>query len=1439
MQADGGYTQSGGFDPGLAALIAALLSGGVTSYGYSKETRSATDQAAERLKGEYEARLRRAEGNDTKNAVLEAERRTIEAKLQSIQKDRDDLARRLGELKTKMESASGPALTFQTATPQALKAAIPKVVAGLVSKYPWLDNKDSISMLMSVLEYPTTYQAKLTRLTLPMFYTKQVQVVLQQIANKAKGGRRRRYRRRGGARRDDLENEIAILEDKEKSGTLSDADVSRLGAIRRELGRVEQEQAAREKKQDDRDRQAAFKEASEAEPDYDVLSALKAPDEPTNEAALTPPSPQTAQSNDKQIPSYEEFAAIYERAIRDSTSTAADLVKGRSDTARNKVARTAAGVLLEKLKKAVAKSNDDAKDSEFLQTQLEKTAEVTSKREALSEARRIDDITKELGNETLTSEDWAPLRAKGEARLADIKTKTKEYIDAVKAAKKAEKEGLSMTGPKFGLPDFKISVGNPFAPLAEKLKAAKTQAEVSAISRKESGTAVKYIKEIVAEAEKVLNEIETLKQARAEGAIQAKDNDDDALDELARKMSEILDVGVEISAEQRTPGLKSLLAKLNTGVLSGVADRLRAAVGSDTYNIADALQAGELYVQLRPLLKEAVEKLRGKTAQLSKLKRFGLKTRRVATSAATGTRRAITGLRELFAALLGGLVAIFTAVSRRARAKAAGDARRDAEVAGQEAVAAAGEVVAQEAPAEEAVRELEERAAAPETSEALKASIAKLIAALKKLLSSSKTLKQEPPPPPDEAPAEAQAEAPPGAAPAAEDAPPGANDDDYAKLGLSRPPPPVSQDDIHRAHRKKSLEVRRGKSPEEYEVLLRELNTARDNLTGVDAAPFEYVEEAAEAVGVAAAEVKAADPGPEMKALFEKLAPLFAAVGKASSAAAKARSFLKQFAQAAYSSPKRVQESITAKFKATLKAYERRKERAEKVSSYKKFVSDELARLAEEEARLTKLEGAFRGTMWNIADYNEEFLASVNLDNIPSWETAGSFLPGSIYESATDEQKRKIYEAGVRIFKAKQALKDLKSTETFKAFQESPSLFKSTLTDATEQEYMVRRSAYEYRFDEQLKMITDTAYATGLNLLASVGIQEAVNLRTQDAKKLAKPVEGEAEVEEPAVEPAAEPAAEPDAPPAPKDDKAAKKAEAKAASDAKKAEEKRKKEEKAALDEIDGLLAKLEKGTAVKPAVLKAALAKNAFLKPVAGEAAASVESDLLTPLQNEVESATSQFEDAKARRTGANTKEERVELDRQIEQSRSRLTAATAKLEEVKATVPEKTFEKAVELAKAALEDARSAATAAVIDNPMLQPKAERPPAQPKGNPTLTKGLSTFFGKRASPYETAGREDEDGVEMKTLDRGVSGRFYRSARDLAAPEVERRAKEAADAAAAEEAAVQSRLASASAQPKLPNITSRFYKTGSKTGGGRTRRHRKARKSTLKKRRGGK
>lgn len=202
--------QVGGVDPGLAALIAAILSGGVGAYGFSKTTEN--DRAE--IRTAVEENLKREIGDRLRE----------EANVQVVRKE-EEIKRLQGELaqlkasteaanavaKAAAEASSDANLTFRDAKPEVLREAIPIVLSKLAAGYPRIKaDGSSTPMFKSALEYPASYSGRLMRMTLADFYRKRIEPALRiDLQGPVTGGRgRKRRAKRGG----DMEAELAAVE---------------------------------------------------------------------------------------------------------------------------------------------------------------------------------------------------------------------------------------------------------------------------------------------------------------------------------------------------------------------------------------------------------------------------------------------------------------------------------------------------------------------------------------------------------------------------------------------------------------------------------------------------------------------------------------------------------------------------------------------------------------------------------------------------------------------------------------------------------------------------------------------------------------------------------------------------------------------------------------------------------------------------------------------------------------------------------------------------------------------------------------------------------------------------------------------------------------------------------------------------------------------------
>ncbi len=203
--------QVGGVDPGLAALIAAILTGGVSAYGFSK----VQDSDRAEIRTAVEENLKRQIGQQLREEANAA----VVKKEEEIKRLQGELA----QLKASTEAANAMAqvaaeessdanLTFRDASPEALRAAIPIVLSKLAAGYPKIRADGSTSpLLKAALEYPASYSGRMLRPTLATFYRKRIEPALRMdLQGPVTGGRGRKRRvKRGG----DMEAELAALEE--------------------------------------------------------------------------------------------------------------------------------------------------------------------------------------------------------------------------------------------------------------------------------------------------------------------------------------------------------------------------------------------------------------------------------------------------------------------------------------------------------------------------------------------------------------------------------------------------------------------------------------------------------------------------------------------------------------------------------------------------------------------------------------------------------------------------------------------------------------------------------------------------------------------------------------------------------------------------------------------------------------------------------------------------------------------------------------------------------------------------------------------------------------------------------------------------------------------------------------------------------------------------
>jgi len=420
-------------DPGLAALVAAILSGSVGAYGYSQDARTSEQKIEEQVESKYAKQLEEARKDQGARDILE----TTKKRLGELETELKLLKEKNMSLESSASAITKSNETFKNATADVLKAAIPTVIRNLSSKYTWIQPDGSnVPKTMKALEYPATYTGRLARMSLYDFYQKRVLKALEEDKNPKKGGRRRyrRSARRGGT---DTGQQIA-----QKVATLS------------EYAPVVSE-----------DDQAKLE------------SLLKEDDEPA--VAPSPPIPVAPVVATTTLPTYEEFALEYTKAIEEATASMPTvrqayndrLVAQREGIAQGKrtgddiVAKRARDTIVPQLDAAI-KAGDEAL---ALPVPASKEDELKPLKRALGEKL---DVARELaGNpqpgesfkkstfgrfsglfqrggasnlrEVETAAEWSELNTPKSAKdvLDELKTATKEYKNAVdKATKGATKE---------------------------------------------------------------------------------------------------------------------------------------------------------------------------------------------------------------------------------------------------------------------------------------------------------------------------------------------------------------------------------------------------------------------------------------------------------------------------------------------------------------------------------------------------------------------------------------------------------------------------------------------------------------------------------------------------------------------------------------------------------------------------------------------------------------------------------------------------------------------------------------------------------------------------------------------------------------------------------------------------------------------------------------
>ena len=374
--------QQGGFDPGSLALAAVGFAGSVGAYGLTSENRKADELLTSAVETKYGAILR------ADKDALAAREKELAAATQEIR----DLKAKLA-LKEK-RNVSSPALdgfnrTFQSATPEALKAAIPAVLARLEVDYPQLVTTPADkAAITTMLTFPTTGRGRMMKLPLPVFYTRNVDPVFRQILTRPKGGRRRRRRVRGG----------------------------------------------------DNDRPGEAQGLPAAPVDVDPIEAAVA--EATVPGSATGSAASYATTGS---PPYEEFAELYATAIRDATKSAFQTEQERSTAARAAVdtktaarldgaAAKASKVLADKLGKAIDTATQAiaAQSAKEATIPADRQAEVGELKTALTTTLETATTQRTALAAVTTQEGWTTQGGPAKLTLDSIPVATATYVDAVK-----------------------------------------------------------------------------------------------------------------------------------------------------------------------------------------------------------------------------------------------------------------------------------------------------------------------------------------------------------------------------------------------------------------------------------------------------------------------------------------------------------------------------------------------------------------------------------------------------------------------------------------------------------------------------------------------------------------------------------------------------------------------------------------------------------------------------------------------------------------------------------------------------------------------------------------------------------------------------------------------------------------------------------------------
>ncbi len=657
--------QKGGFvDPGLAALIAVLISGGIGGYGYSRTTQQDLNEALDDEAKKYKANLQASvlELDKQKKNLAVAEAKFKEGAGQQIENLKKEIERlkKVIEL-TKKEQGyaverSSESRRYITATADALKEAIAPFLAKLKVEYPNLFRAYDMSpeqSITDVLMYPVKPIGRLSRPSLFDLYTLRLEPVLKSLAERAL---------------------VASAAKGVAAAAAAKAAVSK-AIIATNMGNQ------------------AEAPALEAMPGDDMAGGARKRRyrRRVYRGGLSP-------GEKGPYPSFTEFVQMYTPGIptiRAETEKKVDEAKAKID---NRVAAKAASTLADKLTAAVAAAKAEIVKSEGIRFTLSNerkkeidkvlnelmgfiaeaegsaylSKEVEAKAKGWFRGGALSDITAENASATTL---WNQVKTRGPKLLADIQDTTKKFVDEVKSQKKKESESFKSPPIRFGLPTIKVAMGNPFKALIKTLATAKTQTEQIDAIRTQSKEAVDFIKKNVKNANTMIKEINSLagvkatktkkpavvpaqseKQEEKEGSetprsaansegsgdsegTNPKETEVVEKDEcttiqaderyknrtllwFANNMQAIISGGEEdVMGDKRVydPGtnmdadfiaLEASLSKLNTGVLSSTLDWFKSVRGKElTYGFDMFIRAGNAYARLRCYVDEAKDLL--------------------------------------------------------------------------------------------------------------------------------------------------------------------------------------------------------------------------------------------------------------------------------------------------------------------------------------------------------------------------------------------------------------------------------------------------------------------------------------------------------------------------------------------------------------------------------------------------------------------------------------------------------------------------------------------------------------------------------------------------------------------------------------------------------------------------------------------------------------